>query len=90
MYVLFADLLGRSGLLTWYDLLAQVPKLEALNTSLASFHSALMAKDSPVPDEKLVESKGSWVDVRDVAAIHVEALLQEKAGGERFCAASST
>jgi len=27
--------------------------------------------------------------VRDVAAIHVEALLQEAAGGERFSAASS-
>jgi len=66
-----------------------VPKLESLNTSLASFHSVLMTKDSPLPDEKLAESRGNWVDVRDVAAIHVEALLQEVAGGERFCAVSS-
>jgi nucleoside-diphosphate-sugar epimerase len=34
--------------------------------------------------EDLPGMTGSFVDVRDVATAHIECLLQEKAGGQRF------
>jgi len=36
----------------------------------------------------LAKSTGSWVDVRDVAKIHVAALQNENAGGQRYLASN--
>jgi len=65
-----------------------IPSFRALNTSLASFYAALLNKDAPLANDKLAVPRGNWVDVRDVALIHTEALLKEEAGGERFVASA--
>jgi len=43
---------------------------------------------APLADDRVGVARGNWVDVRDVASIHVEALLKEEAGGERFNASA--
>ena len=35
-------------------------------------------------NEELAQSSGCWVDVRDVAMAHTNAIKVEKAGGRRF------
>jgi len=67
-----------------------IPSFNALNTSIASFYAALLNKDAPFSNEKLAAPNGNWVDVRDVAFVHAEALLKEDAGGERFAACAGT
>jgi len=54
---------------------------EALNTSLSNWYAFLTGKKKD-SDSLIVGAK--YVDVRDVAYYHVEALLREKAGGQRF------
>ncbi|PWZ00415.1 NAD(P)-binding protein [Testicularia cyperi] len=59
----------------------QVNSPEKLNTSAAAvwglFHGAKK-------DDDLLKPAGNCVDVRDVAYGHVEALVREEAGGQRF------
>ncbi|KAG8923398.1 methylglyoxal reductase (NADPH-dependent) gre2 [Tulasnella sp. 418] len=62
-------------------LLHEVSSPEALNTSAALLHSAIT---KPQEGSALTTQIGNYVDVRDVAEAHAQALFQEKAGGERF------
>lgn len=64
----------------------EVASPDKLNTSVALIRQTLFEK---TPSEKeLAEPAGSWVDVRDVATMHVAALKLEKAHGERFIASA--
>lgn len=64
----------------------EVASPDKLNTSVALIRQTLFEK---TPSEKeLAEPAGSWVDVRDVATMHVAALELEKAHGERFIASA--
>lgn len=64
----------------------QVPSPDKLNTSVNNFYQFLVGKKSA---EDAQAGFGSFVDVRDVAKIHVESLLNDKAGNERFLVATS-
>jgi len=64
----------------------EVASPDKLNTSVALVRQTLFEK-TPSEDE-LAQPAGSWVDVRDVAAMHVAALELEKAHGERFIASA--
>jgi nucleoside-diphosphate-sugar epimerase len=56
-----------------------VSSLEDLPLSLAEFHYVVFGAD-PIPTAHSV----AWVDVRDVALAHVEALFHPDAGGRRY------
>ncbi|KAG8900558.1 methylglyoxal reductase (NADPH-dependent) gre2 [Tulasnella sp. 403] len=59
----------------------EVPSAEALNTSVAMFHKATTITDGQEPSrERLTNPAGNWVDVRDVATVHVAALSHQAAG----------
>ncbi|GAA6053251.1 hypothetical protein JCM3770_002678 [Rhodotorula araucariae] len=58
----------------------------ALNTSVNNFFQFLEGRKSA---EDAQVGFGSFVDVRDVALIHVESLLNAKAGNERFLVATA-
>jgi len=64
----------------------EVTSVSSLNTSIAIFRSTLLASasESSPPTEDFLFKHGSWVDVRNVAEAHVEAVLRPEAGGERF------
>ncbi|KAG0661671.1 methylglyoxal reductase (NADPH-dependent) gre2 [Rhodotorula mucilaginosa] len=64
----------------------QVPSPDKLNTSVNNFYQFLVGKKSA---EDAQAGFGSFVDVRDVAKIHVESLLNDKAGNERFLVATT-
>ena len=55
-----------------------------MGSSLAFFLHAITPPG--FPDAQAQASALSYVDVRDVAAIHSLSLLEEKAGGERIIA----
>ncbi|GAA6018687.1 hypothetical protein JCM11491_001261 [Sporobolomyces phaffii] len=59
----------------------QVPSPDKLNTSVNNFFQFLIGKKDA---EAAVASFGSLVDVRDVAKLHIEALVTEGAANERF------
>jgi nucleoside-diphosphate-sugar epimerase len=61
--------------------------LSALNTSIAGFQ-AHTDPQNPKSHEDLLIPVSNWVDVRDVALVHVVALEKEEAGGERFITSS--
>ncbi|EJT99636.1 D-lactaldehyde dehydrogenase [Dacryopinax primogenitus] len=63
----------------------QVNRVESINTSIAALHSAFTPSGAKT-GAAAGSSAGSWVDVRDVAQVHLEALAQEKAGGQRYIA----
>ncbi|GAA6001609.1 SDR family oxidoreductase [Rhodotorula paludigena] len=62
-----------------------VPTADKLNTSVNNFYQFL-AGNKGADDAQV--GFGSFVDVRDVALVHVESLLREEAGGERFLVAT--
>lgn len=64
----------------------QVASPDSLNTSVNNFYQFLVGTKSA---EDAQTGFGSFVDVRDVAKIHVESLLNEKAGNQRFLVATS-
>lgn len=59
-----------------------VERLEDLNESNAMLWQVASGKDMPVARVPF------WVDVRDLATAHVEALFREEAGGKRYVVAS--
>jgi len=63
-------------------ILQEVNSPAELNTSMFDWYQ-LVVKGSKT-NEELVESGGSWVDVRDLALAHALALEKEEAGGERI------
>jgi len=68
-------------------LLHDVPTLEHLNFTSKWFYNA--TRGEGLPQDKASAPAGNYVDVRDVAAMHVRALKDEVAGGQRFlCAAA--
>jgi len=81
------DLVTINPPLIYGPIIHEVSSLDSLNTSIKFFYEAVLDQQDP---EELTAPMGSWVDVRDVATLHVEALLKEEAGGERFLAVSST
>ncbi|GAA5878181.1 hypothetical protein JCM16303_002873 [Sporobolomyces ruberrimus] len=58
-----------------------VPSPDKLNTSVNNFYQFLIGKKDA---EAAVAPFGSLVDVRDVAKIHIEALVTEGAANQRF------
>lgn len=66
-------------------LLHQCEKPESLNTSVNNFYQFLEGNKSA---EDAQTGFGSFVDVRDVAHLHVESLVKEEAGNERFLVAT--
>ncbi|ODN92736.1 dihydrokaempferol 4-reductase [Cryptococcus wingfieldii CBS 7118] len=54
---------------------------ESLNTSVASFYDWMIGKKT---QDDLPAAGGNYVDVRDCAIGHVQALVVEEAAGERF------
>ncbi|TNY24036.1 hypothetical protein DMC30DRAFT_413521 [Rhodotorula diobovata] len=67
-------------------LLHQCEKPESLNTSVNNFYQFLEGNKSA---EDAQTGFGSFVDVRDVAHLHVESLVKEEAGNERFLVATA-
>ena len=65
----------------------QITSAKALNTSVAAFYAYLQGTKSSSDAQA---AAGSYVDVRDVARIHVEALCTPEAGGKRFLVSSSS
>jgi hypothetical protein len=63
----------------------EVPARDKLNTSVATFDSFIRGEKT---DEDLDPYVGSWVDVRDLAEVHVQLLIQETGGGERWAASA--
>lgn len=61
---------------------AQCKSPESLNTSIAAFWAYLNGNKS---DEDATQPAGMYVDVRDVAKCHVDALATPEAGNKRFC-----
>ncbi|GAA5899521.1 hypothetical protein JCM6882_001139 [Rhodosporidiobolus microsporus] len=59
----------------------QCESKEKLNTSVNNFYSFLLGSKSAADAQV---GFGSLVDVRDVARIHIDALVTPEAGGERF------
>jgi len=59
----------------------QVSSPDKLNTSVNNFYQFLIGKKDA---EAATAGFGSMVDVRDVARIHIDCLVTEKAGNERF------
>ncbi|GAA5978589.1 hypothetical protein JCM11641_002780 [Rhodosporidiobolus odoratus] len=59
---------------------------DKLNTSVNNFYNFLLGTKSA---EDAQTGFGSFVDVRDVAKIHIEALVTEEAGNERFLVSHS-
>ncbi|GAA5860946.1 hypothetical protein JCM8547_003897 [Rhodosporidiobolus lusitaniae] len=64
----------------------EVPSADKLNTSINNFYQFLVGNKSA---DDAQTAFGSLVDVRDVAQIHVDALVNDKAGNERFLVATT-
>lgn len=60
-----------------------VPTVSDLNESNSVLWSVAAGAD-PLPAARVP----AWIDVRDLAEVHVQALLTPEAGGKRFIAAS--
>lgn len=65
----------------------QVKSASSLNTSVAGWYAFLSGEKS---DEDAKNPSGQFVDVRDVAQLHIEALTTPDAGGKRFLVSNST
>jgi nucleoside-diphosphate-sugar epimerase len=73
-------------------LIQDVNSPEELNISVKTLYNylnVLEGNPKETSPEKLVTDLDNVVDVRDVALAHVEALINPKAGGERFLVSSS-
>ncbi|KAI5474685.1 D-lactaldehyde dehydrogenase [Pseudohyphozyma bogoriensis] len=66
--------------------LHDVPSASSLNTSVNAFYAFLTGAKK---DEQVPGPGGNFVDVRDVAKLHIEALLTEGAANERFAASNN-
>ncbi|KAF8342995.1 D-lactaldehyde dehydrogenase [Cantharellus anzutake] len=64
----------------------QVKDASSLNTSISLFRKYIIANALPAPPSKesLLTSPGGYVDVRDVAEAHVQSILRDQAGDQRF------
>ncbi|KAI0076359.1 NAD-P-binding protein [Panus rudis PR-1116 ss-1] len=60
----------------------EVPEPSALNTSVDMVYRNVFKGEAD--KETIATFSGSWVDARDVAEAHVQALKKEEAGGNRF------
>ncbi|KAF8526820.1 hypothetical protein JB92DRAFT_3108057 [Gautieria morchelliformis] len=69
--------------MVWGPTIHDIPNASSLNTSLLEIYAMIKG-------QKDIASTpgGNWVDVRDVATAHVNAIVTEAAGGERFIVAS--
>lgn len=63
---------------------SQVSSVDRLNGSLSLVRNGIFPQHTPSNAEELSNPRGSWVDVREVASAQVEAIENERAGGERF------
>lgn len=57
---------------------------ESLNTSAALFYTIVLNSSSTPNRSTLLTPANNWVDVRNVADAHAEAIIRDNAGGERF------
>ncbi|KAK4699734.1 hypothetical protein P7C70_g6524, partial [Phenoliferia sp. Uapishka_3] len=68
-------------------ILHDVKSAASLNTSVGAFYAFLTGAKK---DDDAMAPLGSYIDVRDVAKLHVDALSIEEAGGKRFAASSGS
>jgi nucleoside-diphosphate-sugar epimerase len=59
---------------------------KALNTSVGAFYAYL---NGAKQDKDAVVGGGAYVDVRDVAQLHIEALVTPEASNKRFLVSNS-
>jgi len=71
----------RNPPLIFGPIIHQVPSPSKLNTSVNNFYQFLLGKKDA---DAAIAGFGSLVDVRDVARIHIDCLVTEEAGNERF------
>lgn len=64
-----------------------VPSPDKLNTSVNNFYQFLKGKKDA---DAATAGFGSLVDVRDVAQLHIDALVTEGASNQRFSVSNST
>ncbi|KAG8876481.1 methylglyoxal reductase (NADPH-dependent) gre2 [Tulasnella sp. 331] len=69
----------------WGPIIHDVKSVDALNTSIAGFHAHTLPGKT---EQQLLIPSGNWVDVRDVALVHVLSLSNKDAAGERFITSS--
>ncbi|KAM0753796.1 putative D-lactaldehyde dehydrogenase [Meredithblackwellia eburnea MCA 4105] len=75
------DLATINPSLIYGPLLHPVPSAASLNTSVGIFYSFLQGNKT---EEDALVPYGECVDVRDVAQLHLQALITQEAGGKRF------
>ncbi|KAK4701200.1 hypothetical protein P7C70_g5036, partial [Phenoliferia sp. Uapishka_3] len=68
-------------------ILHDVKSASSLNTSVGAFYAFLTGAKK---DDDALTPFGSFVDVRDVAKLHVDALSKQEAGGKRFAASAGS
>ncbi|KAG8843534.1 methylglyoxal reductase (NADPH-dependent) gre2 [Tulasnella sp. 330] len=71
--------------MVWGPIIHDVKSVDALNTSIAGFHAHTLPGKT---EQQLLIPSGNWVDVRDVALVHVLSLSNKDAAGERFITSS--
>ncbi|EJT99638.1 NADP-binding protein [Dacryopinax primogenitus] len=79
------DLVTVCPLMIYRTIIHECASVERLNTSIAQLRVAFTPEGAK-RGEDAGRQAGNWADVRDVAEIHTQALLQQKAGGNRFIA----
>ncbi|KAL8276994.1 hypothetical protein RQP46_010629 [Phenoliferia psychrophenolica] len=67
--------------------LHDIKSASALNTSVGAFYAYLTGAKKP---DEAMTALGGYIDVRDVARLHIDALSTEAAGGKRFIASSGS
>ncbi|KAF8343833.1 D-lactaldehyde dehydrogenase [Cantharellus anzutake] len=65
-------------------ILHDCPNPEQLNTSAAYFRRIALDPSATHDRETLLKPTNNWVDVRNVADAHAEAVVRDNAGGERY------
>ncbi|KAG8951133.1 methylglyoxal reductase (NADPH-dependent) gre2 [Tulasnella sp. 424] len=83
------DLVAINPSFVWGPPIQQVRTVNELNETLAFFHDHTSIKNPPKTKEELT-APSSCVDVRDVALVHVLALTNAQAAGERFIVSTSS
>lgn len=72
--------------LVFGPIIHQCTSAKSLNTSVGAFYAYLTGAKK---DEDATAGSGSFVDVRDVAQLHIEALVVPEASNKRFLVSNS-
>ncbi|KAF8991367.1 D-lactaldehyde dehydrogenase [Cyathus striatus] len=77
------DLVALHPPLVFGPSLQDIQTPESFTSSMKSFYNIVLKPDAE-PKEAMLRASICWVDVRDVAEAHVQALEKAEAGGQRF------